>query len=60
MIYYSFMGMLWTINTISGNNGDVFNMIWLRATQWSMHVPCITLGLAAWAALSYGSQADVM
>jgi len=54
------MGMLWTINTISGNNGDVFNLIWLRATQWSMHVPCITLGLAAWAALSYGSQADVM
>ena len=60
MVVYSVMSMLWTINTIAGNDGDVYNLIWLRASQWSRPVPSITLGLAAWAALSYGTQADVM
>lgn len=60
MVIYGPMTMLWTVNTIAGNRGDVLNLIWLRASQWSGFVPFITLGLAAWAALSYGTQADVM
>lgn len=60
MISNGVMGLLWIVNTMSGNDGNLYNMIWLRASQWSHVFPLITLGLAVTAALSYGTQADVM
>lgn len=59
MIVYGINSMLWTMNLISGNDGDILSLIWLRCSQWSLPVHMITLSLAVWAATSYGTQADV-
>ena len=59
MIVYGISSLLWTTNMLAGNDGDMLNLIWWRFSQWSLYVHVVTLSLAIWAALSYGSQADV-
>ena len=55
MIVYGISSMLWTTNLVSGNNGDMLSFIWLRLSQWSLSLHVVTLSLALWAALSYGT-----